>query len=162
MQAFATLRRQLQIPHGLLLAGPNRGAVPVQGLAAELGIADSIVHTDGVFREHRELAAVYNAADLYVLPSSSEGFSLTLAEALSCGTPVVTVNRAALGEVAHGYAMTIEEPDLDALTDAMGRVLTDTNTSRTLRVKGLERARELRWDQTAQRTLDVLREVAAL
>ena len=57
--------------------------------------------------------------------------------------------------------MTIEEPELGALTDALRRVLTDPETARVLRAKGLERARELRWDRTARRTLDVLRQVAS-
>ena len=66
-----------------------------------------------------------------------------------------------LGEVAHGYALTIEKPDLDALTGAMHRVLTDSGMRTTLRQKSLERGLELRWDRTARRTLEVLREVAA-
>ena len=161
MEAFSELRRRDKIPHGLLLVGPNRGRIPLEELTARLGLSGSVIQTDGVFREHRELVSIYNAADLFVLPSASEGFSLTLAEAFSCGTPVVTVNRASLGEVANGYAMMIEEPDLVALTDAMRSVLTDPGIRRTLRLKGLERARELRWDLTARRTLDVLRRVAA-
>ncbi|HYN05819.1 MAG TPA: glycosyltransferase family 1 protein [Vicinamibacterales bacterium] len=161
MEAFSRLRRRDKIPHGLLLVGSNRGHIPLAELTARLDLAGSVVQTDGAFREHRELVSIYNAADLFVLPSASEGFSLTLAEALSCGTPVVTVNRASLGEVAYGYAMTIEDPDLEALSDAMRRVLTDPDLRRTLRLKGLERARDLRWDRTARRTLDVLREAAA-
>lgn len=161
IEAFARLRTRDRLPHALLFVGPNRDKVPLRELSERFGVADSVVQTDGVFAQHQELVAIYNAADLFVLPSSSEGFSLTLAEALSCGTPVVTVNRAALGEVAHGYAATIEEPDVDALSDAMRSVLTDPAMQKRLREKGLERARELRWDRTARQTLDVLRRVAA-
>jgi glycosyltransferase involved in cell wall biosynthesis len=96
-----------------------------------------------------------------VLPSRSEGFSLTLAEALSCGTPVVTVNSAGLGEVAFGYAETIDTPELGALTNAIGAVLADPRKAAELRAKGLERAKDLRWDRTARQTLDVLRQVAS-
>ena len=42
-----------------------------------------------MFASHHELVPIYNAAELFVLPSSSEGFSLTLAEAMSCGLPAV-------------------------------------------------------------------------
>ena len=161
IEAFSVLRRNEGIPHALLLFGANRGNIPFREVAQRCGVADSVFQTDGIVAEHRELAEVYNAAAVYVLPSSSDGFSLTLAEALSCGTPVVTVNRAALGEVAHGYAMTIEEPEVGALTDALRRVITDAGTAQMLRTKGLERARDLRWDKTARRTLDVLRAVAA-
>jgi len=161
IEAFALLKKRHSLPHALLLFGANRDNIPYREIAARCGVADSVFQTDGVVAEHRELVAVYNAADVYVLPSSSDGFSLTLAEALSCGTPVVTVNRAALGEVALGYAITIDEPELAALTDAIGRVLTEPETARALRAKGLERARDLRWDKTARRTLGVLRDVAA-
>lgn len=161
LEAFALLKHRYRIPHGLLFVGPNRGQVPLEMLAQHLGISDSIVHTDGLFASHHELVPIYNAAELFVLPSSSEGFSLTLAEAMSCGTPVVTVNVAALGEVAHGYGLTIDVPDVDALAAAMYKVITDPETSRTLRAAGLARARLLRWDTTARRTLDVLRQVTA-
>jgi glycosyltransferase involved in cell wall biosynthesis len=157
IEAFSRLKRGNGIPHALLLFGANRDNIPVRELAQRHGVADSVVHTDGLVAEHRELAEVYNAASVYVLPSSSDGFSLTLAEALSCGTPVITVNRAALGEIAHGYALTIEEPELGSLTDALRQVLTDPALARSLRQRGLERARQLRWDVTARRTLDVLR-----
>jgi glycosyltransferase involved in cell wall biosynthesis len=79
---------------------------------------------------------------------------------MACGTPVITVNRAALGEVAHGYAMTIEEPQVGALVEALRNVLHDSNLRRELSRKGLERARELRWPVAARRTLEVLRNVA--
>jgi glycosyltransferase involved in cell wall biosynthesis len=161
IEAFSILKKRDGIPHALLLFGANRGGVPFREVAERCGVGDSVFQTDGMVREHRELVEVYNAASVYVLPSESEGFSLTLAEALSCGTPVVTVNCAALGEVAHGYAMTIERPELTALTEAIRQVLTEPDTAQTLRAKGLERATQLRWDRTARQTLDVLRQVAS-
>lgn len=160
LEAFSILKKKDRIPHALLLMGPNRANIPLGDLSARLGIADSVVHTVGQVAHHSELVPVYCAADAYVLPSSSEGFSLTLAEAMACGTPVITVNRAALGEVAHGYGLTIEEPSVDALTDALRRVLGDPNLQAELSRKGLERARELRWTEAARRTLEVLRQVA--
>lgn len=160
LEAFGILKRERKIPHSLLLVGPNRAGLPLDDLVRHYGIADSVVQTDGRFSHHTELVPIYNAADLFVLPSSSEGFSLTLAEAMSCGVPVVTVNRAALGEVAFGYASTIDDPNVDDLARAMDRVLSDETTSRALRAKSLERAKSMRWRDTAHKTLDVLRRVA--
>lgn len=160
LEAFGLLKKEHQIPHSLLLFGPNRSGLPLDELTRKFGIADAVVQTDGVVTYHTELVPVYAAADLFVLPSSSEGFSLTLAEAMSCGVPVVTVNRAALGEVAFGYAETIEEPLVEDLAAAMWAVLGDETRSRALRAKSLERARSMRWSITARKTLDVLRRVA--
>jgi glycosyltransferase involved in cell wall biosynthesis len=160
MEAFSVLKKEDGIPHALLLCGPNRANLPLEELATRLGIADSVVHTVGLVTRHSELIPVYAAADLFVLPSVSEGFSLTLAEAMACGVPVITVNRSALGEVANSFALTLEEPTVDALVQSMRRVLGNPEVHAELRRKGLQRARQLRWAETGRRTLEVLRQVA--
>ena len=48
---------------------------------------------------HDELVALYNAADIYISTTGGEGFGLTLAESLACGTPVVVTDWAAEREV---------------------------------------------------------------
>jgi glycosyltransferase involved in cell wall biosynthesis len=161
LEAFGLLKREKKIPHALLLFGPNRSKLPLDELTRRFGIEHDVVQTDGRVAHHHELVPVYGAADLFVLPSSSEGFSLTLAEAMSCGVPVVTVNRAALGEVAYGYACTIDDPNVEDLAKAMDSVLGDEQRSRELRARSVERAKSMRWRETARRTLDVLRRVAA-
>ncbi|HVT40683.1 MAG TPA: glycosyltransferase family 1 protein [Gemmatimonadaceae bacterium] len=161
MSAFSVLKKTAKIPHALLLVGPNRANIPLQQLAAELGIADSVVQTDGRFSDHQELVAVYNAADVFVLPSESEGFSLTLSEAMSCGTAVITVNRAGLGEMAHGYGVTLERPEVEALTEALRHVLLDSDFRRSIGIRCLERSRAFSWEKTASKTLDILRQVAS-
>ena len=138
IEAFSILKRREGIPHALLLFGANRDGTPFREVAERCGVSDSVFQTDGRVTEHRELAEVYNAASVYVLPSSSEGFSLTLAEALSCGTPAITVNCASLGEVAHGYALTIDTPNLEDLTEAIGSVLRDPDLARALRPRDLD------------------------
>jgi glycosyltransferase involved in cell wall biosynthesis len=160
LEAFSNLKKKDRIPHALLLMGPNRANLPLDDLVSRFGISDSVVHTVGRVAQHSELVPVYCAADAFVLPSLTEGFSLTLAEAMACGTPVITVNRAALGEVAYGYALTIEEPTVEALTEAIRRVLSDAALRAELSRSGLERARQLRWPEAARRTLEVLRRVA--
>lgn len=160
MAAFSNLKKETHIPHALLLVGPNRANLPLDSLARELDISDSFFHVVGRIADHRELVPVYNAADVYILPSSSEGFSLTLIEAMSCGKPVITVNRAALGEVAKGYGVTLEEPTIEAITEALHRILSDSAWRQDVSRKCLERARMFSWKSTARQTLDVLRQVA--
>lgn len=47
----------------------------------------------------QELVQIYTAADVYVNPSVEETMGLTTAEALACGTPVITYNKTAVPEV---------------------------------------------------------------
>lgn len=160
IEAFSRLKKQDAIPHRLFLVGPNPLGLPLREISESFGVSEDVVQTDGRWDDHRELVLIYNAADLYAYPSAYDGFSLTLVEAMGCGVPVVTVNRAAIAEIANGSALLIEEPEVDALTDAMRRALTDAELRATLRAKGLERASTLRLSNTARGTLDVLRRVA--
>jgi glycosyltransferase involved in cell wall biosynthesis len=161
IDAFAKLKKRRGIPHALLLVGPNHLHYPLRERCEKLGIADSVVQTDGKFREHIELVPIYNAADLFVHPSSYEGWSMTTMEALACGTAVVAVNRGGLGEVANGHALMVEEPTVDNLADAIERVLSDEPLRQELRRKARRRGSAFRWEDTTRQTLEVLRRVAA-
>ena len=160
MRAFARARTQADLPHTLLLMGPNHLDQPIESLAAELGISDAFVQDAGVVERHADLAAVYSGADLYVNASAYEGFSITLVEALACGTPVVTVDRAALSEIAGDAAVLVPEPTEAELADAIVQVLGDASLRSELSARGIERAKRFRWQETARETLDVLGQVA--
>ncbi len=159
IRAFARAKRAGELPHKLLLMGPNHLDHPLARIAAEAGVSDAVVQTEGKVDSHAELAAVYSGADAYVNASTYEGFSMTLVEALACGTPVVTVDRAALAEIAGDAAVLVPEPDEQQLADAMLHVLQDPDARRDLSARGIERAAHFRWEDTARATLEVLRDV---
>lgn len=104
-----------------------------------------------------DLPAFYCGAAGFVYPSLFEGFGLPLLEAMACGTPVVTSNRAALPELTADAALTADPESVEALADAMARMITDKELAADLRLRGLARSRQFSWGETARRTLDVYR-----
>ena len=160
VRAFAELRATKKIPHGLLIFGPQTEGPPLADLCRELGVTDEVVQTDGKIARHSDLVPIYSAADLFVHPSEMEGWSITTVEAMACGTAIVAVDRGGLGEVARGHALMIPTPSVDALVDAMGRVLEDDELRQDLRRRARERGQALNWTAITRRTLDVVREVA--
>ena len=80
----------------LRIVGPdNEGHLAkMQALAAELRVER--VQFEGALTGAAKLAA-YSAASLYILPSHSENFGLTVAEALSAGTPAIVMHGAPWG-----------------------------------------------------------------
>jgi glycosyltransferase involved in cell wall biosynthesis len=80
-----------------------------------------------------ELWAAYRVARCMVFPSLNEGFGLPIAEALSCGTPVVTSNYGSMAEIAAGGGALLVDPrDDDSIAAGMRTVLTDDDVHRQL------------------------------
>ncbi|MCU0729766.1 MAG: glycosyltransferase [Sphingopyxis sp.] len=70
-----------------LIAGSGTDATRLAALAGELGVGERVRLLGAV--PNAELASLYNAADVMVLPSASEGLANAWVEALACGTPLV-------------------------------------------------------------------------
>jgi glycosyltransferase involved in cell wall biosynthesis len=160
IEAFSRVKRTDGIPHKLLLFGPNVLGLPLDELVGRLGVADSVVQTDGRLERHADILPVYSGADLFVHPTAAEGFSLTIVEAMACALPVITVGRGAVKEIVDGAAVTVDAPTPDELEAAIRRVLSDPSFAAGLRAKALERSWSFRLESTAQGTLDVMRRVA--
>jgi len=108
-----------------------------------------------------DLPALYSGALLLAFPSLYEGFGLPVLEAMACGTPVLTSNVSATAEVAGDAALLVDPRSVDALTSALGRLLTDDALRAELRRRGLARAAEFSWERTARETLTVYEQAAA-
>lgn len=106
------------------------------------------------------LADIYRWADMLVYPSIYEGFGLPVIEAMACGTPVVTSTGGSLPEVAGDAAIIVDPLDVAAIADGIRRIADDHVLAGELRMRGLARAAEFTWEETARRHLEVYRELA--
>jgi glycosyltransferase involved in cell wall biosynthesis len=107
------------------------------------------------------LAVMYRLAGAFVFPSLYEGFGLPPLEAMASGTPVVTSNVSSLPEVAGDAAVLVDPYDQAAIADGIFQVLTDERLRRDLRRRGLERARQFSWEQSARRVREIYGDIAA-
>jgi glycosyltransferase involved in cell wall biosynthesis len=107
-----------------------------------------------------ELPGLYAGARAFVLASRYEGFGLTCLEAMACGTPVVAADRAALPETCGGAALLVDPDNGQAFAAAVLAAATDPAVRGDLRRRGLARAREFSWDETAGRVDALLLELA--
>jgi glycosyltransferase involved in cell wall biosynthesis len=126
-------------------------------IAAARGIRDRI-RWSGYVPNGKPLFERMQAADLFILPSLSEGTPHVLVEARANGLPCVSMNVGGVpSTVADGYdALLVPPKDPWALTRAMERVIVDTELRRALIRNGLLAARR----QTLDRFIDtVVREL---
>jgi len=93
---------------------------------------------------HDDIQGLLEAADLFVLPSRSEGQPNAVIEAMAMGLPVVATNVGGVPEVARHEveALLVSPEDPAALADACAQVLADPGFAERLSRAGRQRARE--------------------
>jgi len=134
----------------MVLVGPDEGGHLAQVMAAvrAAGLEQHFSYQGEVWDENAKNAC-YVQADLFVLPTYSENFGLVIAEALSCGVPVITTKGTPWEELETrrcGWWIEIgEEPLFQALRTAL------VTPPETLREMGL-RGRQLIEDKYSWRT----------
>jgi glycosyltransferase involved in cell wall biosynthesis len=166
-----------RIEPGKNLAATSRALAHMKkrGLAAQLVVVghatkhvrelralwESLEITDNIHyvgeQPFEALPHLYRMARSFVFPSFYEGFGLPVLEAFACGTPTITSTRASLPEVAGRAALLVDPDDDEALSRAMERVWRHEELRGLLRQRGLHRATEFSWRETAERTVDVYR-----
>ncbi len=106
-----------------------------------------------------EVARLYRGAIALVYPSLYEGFGLPVLEAMQCGCPVILTRDPALMEVAENAALygdTVRE-----VAAAMKALIENPDFAADLRARGLERASQFSWENTARATRAVYKEAIA-
>ncbi len=128
----------------------NRDLVEVQQLVKE---DRQIVRLGFVPRE--DLVLLYNAATVFAMPSLYEGFGLPILEAMSCGCPVVTSREGSLPEVAGEAVFYSNAYRIEDIAKGIESVFHNVTMQKELSHKGLLRAKQFSWKDTALLTLRV-------
>lgn len=102
-----------------------------------------------------DLNCLYNAAQVFVLPSFCEGFGLPALEAMSCGTVVVASNTTSVPEVVGDAGLYFSPDDEAQLADRLREVLDDDALRHELGERSLQRAATFSWERSAAETLQV-------
>ena len=122
----------------LAISGRGEMAEALSARARGLGLANR-VHLLGL---RSDVAAILAAADVFALPSLSEGLPLALLEAMFAGCPIVASEVGEVGgALAHGEAGILVEPGQPAaLAAALDRLLSDPDRARELGEHAVRRA----------------------
>ncbi len=159
IEAFALARQAGALPHHLLVVGPNTTGIDVHGLAARHGVGKTVHYIS--FIDHQPLSLLYAGATAFVLPTTYEGISHTMLEAMASGTAVLTVEHPTLEEGARGAVLTVPTANVPDLVDGLRKILGNEERRRELAAKGRQAARAFSWAGVAQETMTILDNVAA-
>ncbi len=157
VQAYA----KAKVPGGpkLVLAG-RKGWLyeSIFETVQKLGLAGDVIFTDYV--EDADVPLLMSGAKIFLFPSLYEGFGLPPLEAMACGTPVVTSAASSLPEVVGEAALLADPHSIREIAAAITRLERDAQLRERLIQKGLQRAAQFTWEQSAQIFYEVIRSVA--
>lgn len=111
---------KLQEDATLVIGGNGHITNALENFVEILGIEDEVIFTG--YLSDDELGDYYSAADVFVSPSLSEPFGLTITEAISCDTPVVATENGAK-EILPDEAVVSVEQNSDSLAEGISKAL---------------------------------------
>jgi glycosyltransferase involved in cell wall biosynthesis len=140
----------------LLIAGPNKEGYQahIEKMLQTEGVLDKVVFT-GMINGYEKMA-VLNGADIFILPSYSEGFSIAVLEAMICGLPVIITRQCNFPEVAEANAGIIIEPDVDQLANSLTKLLNEPQLRKEMGENGKHLVMEkYTWDKIAEKMMEL-------
>ena len=160
--ANASLRAECDLE--LVVVGKPVTVGPVALAIRRLGVADKVRFVNGLSDE--ALAALLASAEVAVVPSLYEGFSLPAIEAMACCTPLVTTRGGALPEVVgtNGTCAVLVPPgDAQELAVAIGVLLGDPLRRARMGEAGRRRVQQrYTWRRVTRATVDCYDEAIAI
>ncbi len=155
----------------LVFVGTGDDRDRLRAKAQALGIGHAVIQTGFVSSE--QLAAIYERAAMFAMPSRGEGFGLVYLEAMSYGLACIGSMHDAAGEIIEDgvSGFLVDQTDIESLAHQIVYLLEDENLRRAMGAEGRRRLqREFSYAQFSRRLLahiettigDPIHEVSAL
>src|SRR5215469_3594157 len=157
IRALAELRREYPDAR-LLLAGEGSSQTGLEILARDLGVEESVIFAGFV----KDVANVYAALDVFLLPSFFEAFNNSLLAAMAYEIPCIAFRRGALTEIIEDgrSGLIVSGPDVGEITAAVKKILLDRDFAHLLGESGRARICDnFSADHMVEKTLQIYEEL---
>jgi glycosyltransferase involved in cell wall biosynthesis len=157
IEAFAMMReRNKNIKHKLVLVGDaSFGYDEVNYMVEEFLLDDDVIMPGWI--EEIDMPYIYSAATAFIFPSFYEGFGIPLLQAMACEVPILASQAASIPEVVRDAAILFEPHNTQAMSESLGKIITDNGLRERLIIRGRERVKNFSWEKCAQETLNEIR-----
>jgi glycosyltransferase involved in cell wall biosynthesis len=118
-----------------------RAQVEREGLSQWVDFRGDVLHYD--------VPAVYNEADMFILPSLNEGMSNAVLEAMASGLPIITTYTGGTAEMLRGNGIVIPKQSPDAIAKAILEIWDNHELRQTMGIRSRAIAETLTWQKVA-------------
>jgi glycosyltransferase involved in cell wall biosynthesis len=161
LEAVAKLQTGREVE--LVVVGIPRPDGPVARAVTDLGLTDVARFVSGLSDDG--IAALLASAEIAVVPSLYEGFSIPAVEAMACATPLIASRAGALPEVVGDDGTTgvlVAPGDPAELADALGALFDDDERRQAIGAAGRRRVEtSYTWRAVAEAMVEVYRDAIA-
>jgi len=127
-------------------------------LIGDLSIGD-LVHFTGYLAD-KELAYLYNLAEVVLYPSKEEGFGFPVLEAMACETPIIASDIGSIRELAGDAIAYVNPENADEIVKKMEILLKNGKMRNKYVDIGKKRVKNFKWDKAVEKTLEVYKKLA--
>jgi glycosyltransferase involved in cell wall biosynthesis len=140
--------------------GEGNDRIRLEKLSQELKLESRVDFIGRIPRE--ETAKYYQEADVFVLPSTNEGMSNALLEALASGLPVIVTEVGGTLELVqngiNGYVVPLR--DADSIAKALKKMIDDKNSRMRMGNENRKKAESMSWNNVANKYVSIYKSIA--
>ena len=161
IEAFSKIKKEKNLQ--FIIVGDKKPTIEREWRAYEnkinnLGLEKEIILTG--FLDDQDMNTLRKKAKIALYVSTYEGFGLPILETFYLGVPMVTSNVTAMPEIANNAALTVDPKNVDQITKAIKKIITDNNLRNDLIKRGKKRSEEFSWEKMGQKYLDLYKKIS--
>lgn len=149
IEAFRNIKGEIPGAR-LVIVGEGSERKNLETQVKDLGLSDSVELIGAV--EHNKLPKFFAQADIFVMPSLSEGFGVVALEAMAAGVPVVASRVGSLSDIIEDEktGFLVEPQNPEDIKEAVFRILKDSKLRKNIVDNAKTNMHKYNWDTVAQ------------
>lgn len=127
----------------------------MNSLIKKYDLKDNVDHIG--WKRNDEIPEIFRESDVFILPSTMEGMSTVVLEAMSCGLPIIVTKVEGYSEILEDgvNGVTVEYGNHEKLADAIEKLIKSPKLREKMSQASIEKAKKFSWENIAEQYVEV-------
>lgn len=158
--ACGILKKRGVVNYKLTVVGDGYLRDSMNSLIRKYDLKDNVDHIG--WKKNDEIPAIFRKSDVFILPSTMEGMSTVVLEAMSCGLPIIATKVQGYGEILEDgvNGLAVKFGDDEMLADAIEKLIKSPGLIEQMSKESIRIAKKFSWENIASQYLEIYEKVA--